>query len=144
MVGYKLSKNDWVTPFFVIFRSVREILLVTVFCKHPVVDHWWTTAICNKRPRWLVGNAALHKKREHTSDISEKFSTNLILRFLAFHRIFNPDFSKFFFWTGHKRLICLQAIKGPESNLEKQFYPITHRPGTTISKDSNIIPMQHK
>ena len=37
MVGYKLSKNDWVTPFFVIFRSVREILLVTVFCKHPVV-----------------------------------------------------------------------------------------------------------
>ena len=38
MVGYKLSKNDWVTPFFVIFRSVREILLVTVFCKHPVVD----------------------------------------------------------------------------------------------------------
>ena len=37
MVGYKLSKNDWVTPFFVIFRSVREILLVTVFCKHPVL-----------------------------------------------------------------------------------------------------------
>ena len=36
MVGYKFSKNDWVTPFFVIFRSVREILLVTVFCKHPV------------------------------------------------------------------------------------------------------------
>ena len=38
MVGYKLSKNDWVTPFFVIFRSVREILLVTVFCKHPVLS----------------------------------------------------------------------------------------------------------
>ena len=37
MVGYKLSKNDWVTPFFVIFRSVREILLVTVFLEHPVV-----------------------------------------------------------------------------------------------------------
>ena len=36
MVGYKLSKNDWVTPFFVIFRSVREILLVTVFFEHPV------------------------------------------------------------------------------------------------------------
>ena len=36
MVGYKLSKNDWVTPFFVIFRSVREILLVTVFFDHPV------------------------------------------------------------------------------------------------------------
>ena len=36
MVGYKLSKNDWVTPFFVIFRSVREILLVTVFLEHPV------------------------------------------------------------------------------------------------------------
>ena len=37
MVGCKLSKNDWVTPFFVIFRSVREILLVTVFFDHPVV-----------------------------------------------------------------------------------------------------------
>ena len=36
MVGYKLSKNDWVTPFFVISRSVREKLLVTVFCEHPV------------------------------------------------------------------------------------------------------------
>ena len=37
MVGYKLPKNDWVTPFFVIFRSVREKLLVTVFLDHPVV-----------------------------------------------------------------------------------------------------------
>ena len=37
MVGYKLSKNDWVTPFFVIFRSVREKLLVTVFFDHPVI-----------------------------------------------------------------------------------------------------------
>ena len=36
MVGYKLSKNDWVTPFFVIFRSVREKLLVTVSFDHPV------------------------------------------------------------------------------------------------------------
>ena len=36
MVGYKLSKNDWVTPSFVIFRSVREKLLVTVFFDHPV------------------------------------------------------------------------------------------------------------
>ena len=38
MVGYKLSKNDWVTPFFVIFRSVREKLLVTVSFDHPVCD----------------------------------------------------------------------------------------------------------
>ena len=37
MVGYKLPKNDWVTPFFVIFRSVREKLLVTVFLDHPVL-----------------------------------------------------------------------------------------------------------
>ena len=37
MVGYKLLKNDWVTPFFVIFRSVREKLLFTVFLDHPVV-----------------------------------------------------------------------------------------------------------
>ena len=36
MVGSKLSKNDWVTPFFVIFKSVREKLLVTVFFDHPV------------------------------------------------------------------------------------------------------------
>ena len=54
MVGYKLSKNDWVTPFFVIFRSVRELLLVTVFCKHPVVyfnnqfDLSETTSGCSK------------------------------------------------------------------------------------------------
>ena len=40
MVGYKLSNNDWVTPFFVIFRSVREILLVTVFLEHPVATKW--------------------------------------------------------------------------------------------------------
>ena len=38
MVRYKLSKNDWVTPFFVIFRSVREKLLVTVSFDHPVVS----------------------------------------------------------------------------------------------------------
>ena len=38
MVGYKLFKNDWVTSFFVIFRSVREILLVTVFLEHPVLQ----------------------------------------------------------------------------------------------------------
>ena len=37
MVGYKLSKNDWVTPFFVNFRSVREKLLVTLFFDHPVL-----------------------------------------------------------------------------------------------------------
>ena len=36
MVGYKLSKNDWVTPYFVIFRSVREKLFVTVSFDHPV------------------------------------------------------------------------------------------------------------
>ena len=36
MVWYKLSKNDWVTPFFVTFRSVREKLLVTVSFDHPV------------------------------------------------------------------------------------------------------------
>ena len=46
MVGYKLSKNDWVTPFFVIFRSVREILLVTVFCKHPVTCVFTCVCVC--------------------------------------------------------------------------------------------------
>ena len=37
MVAYKLSKNGWVMPFFVIFRLVREKLLVTVALDHPVV-----------------------------------------------------------------------------------------------------------
>ena len=36
MVAYKLSKNGWVMPFFVIFRLVREKLLVTVAFHHPV------------------------------------------------------------------------------------------------------------
>ena len=37
MVAYKLSKNGWVMPFFVIFRLAREKLLVTVALDHPVV-----------------------------------------------------------------------------------------------------------
>ena len=37
MVTYKLSKNGWVMPFFVIFRLAREELLVTVALDHPVV-----------------------------------------------------------------------------------------------------------
>ena len=37
MVAYKLSKNGWVMPFFVIFRLVREKLLVTVALDHPVI-----------------------------------------------------------------------------------------------------------
>ena len=36
MVAYKLSKNGWVMPFVVIFRLVREKLLVTVALDHPV------------------------------------------------------------------------------------------------------------
>ena len=36
MVAYKLSKNGWVLPFFVIFRLAREKLLVTVALDHPV------------------------------------------------------------------------------------------------------------
>ena len=44
MVGYKLSKNDWVTPFFVIFRSVREKLLDTVSFDHPVPAFYEKTA----------------------------------------------------------------------------------------------------
>ena len=35
MAAYKLSKNGWVMPFFVIF-SLREKLLVTVAFDHPV------------------------------------------------------------------------------------------------------------
>ena len=46
MVGYKLSKNDWVTQFFVIFRSVREKLLVTVFFEHPVALYQFHLIVC--------------------------------------------------------------------------------------------------
>ena len=56
MVGYKLSKNDWVTPFFVIFRSVREKLLVTVFFEHPVVAEFYEPLLnvfcCNDFSFW--------------------------------------------------------------------------------------------
>ena len=38
MVAYKLSKNGWVMPFFVIFRLAREKLLVTVVLDHPVFE----------------------------------------------------------------------------------------------------------
>ena len=36
IIASKLSKNGWVMPFFVIFRLVREKLLVTVTLDHPV------------------------------------------------------------------------------------------------------------
>ena len=36
MAAYKLSKNGWVMPFFVIFSLAREKLLVTVAFDHPV------------------------------------------------------------------------------------------------------------
>ena len=36
MAAYKLYKNHWVMPFFVIFRCVRDILRVTVAFDHPV------------------------------------------------------------------------------------------------------------
>ena len=54
MVGYKLSNNDWVTPFFVIFRSVREILLVTVFLEHPVTGHIPTITSCSGLGKGLM------------------------------------------------------------------------------------------
>ena len=38
MVAYKLSKNGWVMPFFVISRLAREKLLVTVALDHPVLS----------------------------------------------------------------------------------------------------------
>ena len=37
MAAYKLSKNGWVMPFFVIFSLAREKLLVTVAFDHPVL-----------------------------------------------------------------------------------------------------------
>ena len=56
MVGYKLSKNDWVTPFFVIFRSVREKLLVTVSFDHPVLGGG--VSMCLKGHSGEYGNGA--------------------------------------------------------------------------------------
>ena len=60
MVGYKLSKNDWVTPFFVIFRSVREKLLVTVFFEHPISYYILIVYIilyidCTSTISWVLG-----------------------------------------------------------------------------------------
>ena len=50
MVAYKLSKNGWVMPFFVIFRLAREKLLVTVpFYRLAVAWHgifsWFSTIL---------------------------------------------------------------------------------------------------
>ena len=42
MAAYKLSKNHWVMPFFVIFRYDRDILLVTVAFDHPVLTLYFT------------------------------------------------------------------------------------------------------
>ena len=36
--AYKLAKNDWVRPFFAIFRFIREILFVTVAFDRPVSE----------------------------------------------------------------------------------------------------------
>ena len=60
MVGYKLSNNDWVTPFFVIFRSVREKLLVTVFFEHPISYYILIVYIilyidCTSTISWVLG-----------------------------------------------------------------------------------------
>ena len=41
MAAYKLSKNGWVMPFFVIFSLAREKLLVTVAFDHPVDSSDW-------------------------------------------------------------------------------------------------------
>ena len=60
MVGYKFSKNDCVTPFFVIFRSVREKLLVTVFFEHPISYYILIVYIilyidCTSTISWVLG-----------------------------------------------------------------------------------------
>ena len=45
MAACKLSKNDWVMPFFVIIRFTREKLLVTVSFDHPV-SHLRALGVC--------------------------------------------------------------------------------------------------
>ena len=77
MVGYKLSKNDWVTPFLVIFRSVREKLLVTVSFDHPVptrrnwgecfmCDEW--RKICSSRSGWTNITSGKEIKKKSNSE----------------------------------------------------------------------------
>ena len=41
--AYKLAKNDWVRPFFAIFRFIREILFVTVAFDRPVQHYMFPT-----------------------------------------------------------------------------------------------------
>ena len=72
MVGYKLSKNDWVTPFFVIFRSVREILLVTVFLEHPVVG------VCGQEKNMAHQNHGLKMRQAFV------LGTNVSLHLVSF------------------------------------------------------------
>ena len=57
MAVYKLSKNHWVMPFFVIFRYVRDILLVTVAFDHPVVYR-----LCNKWTCAILGKSIQNKE----------------------------------------------------------------------------------
>ena len=52
MVAYKLSKNGWVMPFFVIFRLVREKLLVTVALDHPVGASNLDCSLPNESQDW--------------------------------------------------------------------------------------------
>ena len=52
--AYKLAKNDWVRPFFAIFRFIREILFVTVAFDHPVSFYHLTTFTFTQLPKWFL------------------------------------------------------------------------------------------
>ena len=63
MVAYKLSKNGWVMPFFVIFRLAREKLLVTVALDHPVVEIIYQVCInTSTQHRLIAPNNAVTKQ----------------------------------------------------------------------------------
>ena len=64
--------------------------------------------------------AADNSGKTHKSDLKWSF-TELLMFHLEETLIFPNSSSE----MNINRLICLQAIKGPESNLEKQFCPIT-------------------
>ena len=85
MVGYKLSKNDWVTTFFVIFRSVREKLLVTVSFDHPVVMAMIIILVRQTGQRGQTGQTGRTGQTGQTGNLRlAAFAILAMLYFLAF------------------------------------------------------------
>ena len=100
MVGYKLSKNDWVKPFFVIFRSVREILLVTVFFDHPVyisVHGLFLTVYCGLN-EW-TNTYSLKKRSWSTKLRSSVVIVSIVIKhYRCDHQLWSPWLWSMWLW----------------------------------------------